>query len=160
MELKPDPFLAMMTLKQLANDERSHYTDSQAIKCLEECFYMDDQLYGSHSVQSAIKLKHDLIKLLKSGGFNLRKWNSNKQALLDEGNKIECKENNFEFKQANSTKTLGLRWQPEQDVFTFQSKVEQSTKQSTKRSLLSDISKLFDPLGWVAPVTTQLKLLF
>lgn len=30
----------------------------------------------------------------------------------------------------------------------------------TKRSLLSDISKIFDPLGWLSPITTKLKLLF
>lgn len=30
----------------------------------------------------------------------------------------------------------------------------------TKRYLLSEISKLFDPLGWLAPLSTKLKLLF
>ncbi|KAH9636009.1 hypothetical protein HF086_005861 [Spodoptera exigua] len=69
---KAAPFLAMMTLKQLAEDERHNY-DSVAIKALEQSFYMDDVLHGSHSVELAAKLKQDLITLLKSGGFKFKK---------------------------------------------------------------------------------------
>nr|XP_049697167.1 uncharacterized protein LOC126054700 [Helicoverpa armigera] len=38
--------------------------------------------------------------------------------------------------------------------------MEPSNKTPTKRSMLSDISKLFDPLGWLSPLSTKLKLLF
>ncbi|XP_026325377.1 uncharacterized protein LOC113234292 [Hyposmocoma kahamanoa] len=72
---KAAPFLAMRTLKQLAIDEGFKYPS--AAKALEEEFYMDDLLSGSHSIEAARQLQADLINLLKPGGFNLRKWSSN-----------------------------------------------------------------------------------
>lgn len=33
-------------------------------------------------------------------------------------------------------------------------------KSPTKRSLLSDVAKLFDPLGWLAPVIIKAKIMF
>lgn len=41
-----------------------------------------------------------------------------------------------------------------------ESKIIPTDAQPSKRSLLSDISKVFDPLGWLSPVTTKLKLIF
>ncbi|KAJ8720880.1 hypothetical protein PYW08_006345 [Mythimna loreyi] len=153
---KAAPFLAIMTLRQLANDERYKYP--AAAKVLEEDFYMDDLLSGHHTLQEAKQLQKDLIDLLKSGGFNLRKWSSNKTELLDG---VSTTDEVFDFRHQESTKTLGLRWHPTEDQFTFQSKINVlSSKTVTKRSLLSDISKIFDPLGWLSPITTKLKLLF
>lgn len=155
---KSAPFLAMMTLKQLAQDERDNYVDSLAPEALEGSFYMDDLLHGSHSIESAKKLQEDLIKLLQAGGFNLRKWKANSTVLLED---VSCDQENFDFKQVESTKTLGLGWNPRKDKFLFQSKITHSaTSDMTKREFLSEISKLYDPLGWISPLTIKLKILF
>ncbi|XP_063839096.1 uncharacterized protein LOC135088143 [Ostrinia nubilalis] len=156
---KAAPFLAMMTLKQLAQDERPNFQNSSAPSVLEESFYMDDLIHGSHSLEAAKQLQNDMINLLKSGGFHLRKWKSNAPELL-EGVHADQKPQDFDFKQAESTKTLGLGWNPEQDHFIFQPQIPISASKITKRSLLSDISKIFDPLGWLAPLTIKLKILF
>ncbi|XP_049877550.1 uncharacterized protein LOC126374847 [Pectinophora gossypiella] len=153
---KAAPFLAMMTLRQLAADEKVHYPEASQV--VENCFYMDDLLHGTHSLETALQLKQDLMELMKSGGFHLRKWNSNYQELKQEGDKQG--QNNYNFKQAESTKTLGLIWNPDQDIFIFQSKIPNENGENTKRTLLSDISKLFDPLGWLTPLSTKMKLLF
>lgn len=56
---------------------------------------------------------------------------------------------------------MGLRWHPKDDNFTFKLTIDvNSTERVTKRLLLSEISKMFDPLGWLCPVTTKLKLIF
>ncbi|XP_072931759.1 uncharacterized protein [Epargyreus clarus] len=62
------PFLAMMTLQQLAADESSKYPE--AARIVKEAFYMDDLLHGSFDVESGQKLIKDMNNLLKSGGFN------------------------------------------------------------------------------------------
>ncbi|CAG9137905.1 unnamed protein product [Plutella xylostella] len=68
------------------------------------------------------------------------------------------------FKHAQSNKTLGLKWNPCTDEFTFEHNINEQAKnadkQITKRSLLSDMSKLYDPLGWLSPVTVKAKILF
>lgn len=158
---KAAPFLAMMTLKQLASDEGHKYTSSKAVKVLEDDFFMDDLLSGCHSLQAAKELQSDLITLLKSGGFNLRKWNSNKLSLLEGVHTAQQNDQQgFDFKHEESTKTLGLRWCPPSDQFEFKLKIDTRPNLATKRQMLSDISKIFDPLGWLSPVSTKLKILF
>ncbi|XP_045456869.1 uncharacterized protein LOC123666892 [Melitaea cinxia] len=156
---KAAPFLAMMTLRRLAQDERQNYQESSAPKVIESSFYMDDLVYGCHSIESAKRLINDIISILNSGGFNLRKWKANNQDILP-NNYSNTEQINYDFKNTESSKTLGLSWDPQQDQFTFTSKLDFMTKNPTKRILLSNISKLFDPLGWLSPISTKIKLLF
>ena len=48
---------------------------------------------------------------------------------------------------------------PHEDYFSYNFTVS-PLNIFTKRTLLSDIARIFDPLGYIAPVTFQLKLLF
>ncbi|KAF8792207.1 hypothetical protein HNY73_003834 [Argiope bruennichi] len=57
----------------------------------------------------------------------------------------------------NTIKTLGLRWNPKEDCFSIN--VTPSTNIPTKRAVLSNIAKLFDPLGLLEPVIGDIKLL-
>ncbi|XP_045456263.1 uncharacterized protein LOC123666100 [Melitaea cinxia] len=113
---KSAPFLAMMTLKQLAIDERHRFPT--AAKALEQHFYMDDALCGSYDVISAKTLQHDLIELLKEGGFNLRKFSSNEKSLLEGVDVAPSSPNVYDFKHQESTKALGLTWIAKDDNFT------------------------------------------
>ncbi|XP_028176630.1 uncharacterized protein LOC114364612 [Ostrinia furnacalis] len=156
---KAAPFLAMMTLRKLAADERANYPN--AAKVVEESFYMDDLVHGAHSIEQAQKLIVELDKLLQSGGFHLRKWSANKEKVLENVTNIhQDDETIFNFKTDNVSKTLGLCWNPKNDTFSFKCNITQQTSKPTKRNLLSEISKLFDPLGWLAPVNTKLKIIF
>ena len=55
--------------------------------------------------------------------------------------------------------TLGLKWLPQSDCFCF--KVSLGIKPSiiTKRTMLSEIAGLFDPLGWLAPIIIRCKIM-
>lgn len=57
-------------------------------------------------------------------------------------------------------KTLGINYHPTEDHFRFLVKLNQENNWPTKRSLLSDTSKIFDPLGWLAPVIIKAKIFF
>lgn len=54
---------------------------------------------------------------------------------------------------------LGLSWTPSLDIFQLKVEFEPITKPSTKRTILSTISKIFDPLGLATPVTVCGKLI-
>jgi len=54
--------------------------------------------------------------------------------------------------------TLGLTWQPSIDCFRFVFKDFDPAEEMSKRSLLFDISKIFDPLGLLTPVLIKGKI--
>lgn len=158
--MKAAPFLAMRTLQQLAKDDAEKYP--LAAKVLHRDFYVDDLLTGTDTIEQAQEVKQQLIHMLQGGGFNLRKWSSNSRLLLEDLTEEQLNPSILDFKNADSMKALGLRWNATTDTFTFQCKIDQTdmTKPHSKRSLLSDISKVFDPLGWLAPIAIKSKLLF
>ena len=66
-------------------------------------------------------------------------------------------EHSFEMQEVIST--LGLRWRPNDDMFCFKVSMPKPSSIVTKRTILSEIARLFDPLGWLAPVTIKAKIL-
>jgi len=63
-------------------------------------------------------------------------------------------------KGSNCTaKVLGIHWDPEEDMLSY--KVCLTTNpHNTKRQVLSDVARIFDPLGILSPVVVQFKILF
>ncbi|KAH9636354.1 hypothetical protein HF086_002588 [Spodoptera exigua] len=132
---------------------------SSSASTLRQSFYMDDLLGGTNTINQARELQHQLIEMLKGAGMNLRKWSSNDPELLKDLSSDQLN-SPFDFKCSESKKTLGLRWNPSTDTFSFQNPVQCRNQCVTKRQLLSEISKLFDPLGWLSPLSIRAKLLF
>ena len=55
-----------------------------------------------------------------------------------------------------SLKILGVKCNPNSDHFSFVAKLDEKTP-STKLELLSEVTRLFDRLGWLSPTTIQFK---
>ena len=56
----------------------------------------------------------------------------------------------FNLKILVLPKTIGVRWNEQSDVFYFLANPLNNTS-CTKRDILSQIAKLFDSAGWLAP---------
>ncbi|XP_064540794.1 uncharacterized protein LOC135430171 [Drosophila montana] len=151
------PFLAIRVLHQLSDDVRSLYPLASHI--IANNMYVDDVLAGAHSKSTADQAIAELRKALESAGFPLRKWTSNEKDLLRAIPKDHLLRADFlEIEEACSAKTLGIRWKADTDEFFF-APSELTTKQSvSKREVLSQIAKLFDPAGWLGPVIIQAKI--
>ncbi|XP_062709928.1 uncharacterized protein LOC134288608 [Aedes albopictus] len=152
------PYLATKCLQRLAEDGKaSHPVASEVI---EKDFYVDDMLTGVDTVDEGRQLVKEVIELSDSAGFTLRKWNSNSAELL------EVVPENFRDERSilaldsaeTAIKTLGLAWEPATDVFRFTFPSFNGTAMITKRIVVSDVSRLFDPLGLVGPVIIQAKI--
>lgn len=55
-------------------------------------------------------------------------------------------------------KTLGVIRQPESDMFRYSYEATDDSENVTKRTVWSQIAKLFDPLGFICPVITKAKI--
>ena len=92
---------------------------------------------------------------MSSAKFNLRCWSSNSTKL----NAIATQDNVAD--DSSLVNVLGLRWNPTTDELTIATKpsVLAHDHLVTKREVLQDLSKVFDPLGFIAPVVIRAKLL-
>ena len=124
-------------------------------------FYVDDIMTGAASVEEAEALMWDLIRLMQKSQLLIRKWASNALSIINELPE-ELRENADAFDvsspqhEDHTLKTLGIRWKPADDdfIFTVLHVILEGVMEGkiTKRELLGDILKLFDPLGWLSPV--------
>lgn len=55
-------------------------------------------------------------------------------------------------------KTLGIWWSHREDVFQFKVSTTKIREQTSKRKIMSDVCKLFDPIGWISPITIKAKI--
>lgn len=122
--------------------------------------YVDDLITGADNEQDAAKLQQQISTVLARGGFELRKWASSSAAVLQSipASHRESKEL-LQFDDCDSIKALGIYWFPTQDLFGFVVKIPESSDSSTKRSILADTARLFDPLGLLSPIIITAKIL-
>ncbi|KAJ8975408.1 hypothetical protein NQ317_018679 [Molorchus minor] len=145
--LASSPFLAVRCVKQLALDFVG--TNPKASEVLSRDFYVDDMLSGADSEEEAIQICRNVSDILGSGGFDLRKLNSNSKNVLSHLKNLN-ESNVLSLGQNEKTKTLGLYRACDEDNLTYQVGFNSSDKGSiTKRKILSEISQIFDPLGLV-----------
>jgi len=61
---------------------------------------------------------------------------------------------------SQTVETLGIYWQPDKDMFLFRiNEIESNERKLTKRIILSQIAKIFDLFGWLAPVIITAKIM-
>ena len=152
------PFIAVQCLQQLAEDEKLNFPIASQI--LANDFYMDDLLTGTNDFDNALKLRSELQSLLMRGGFELRKWTSNEPTLLPSINEFDNASHRVNLEKDGNTKLLGLGWNYMNDELNYVvNHITQPDVIHTKRSILSNIAKIFDPLGLLSPIIIKAKLI-
>ncbi|XP_049308644.1 uncharacterized protein LOC125777601 [Bactrocera dorsalis] len=155
------PYNAIRSLRQCAVDNYNIVGDenraSRARNSILDGFYVDDYLESFDSLLEAVSCAHDVNTILRQGHFILDKWNSNcaraLHAITDPG-KSEVE---IELCDSNAT-VLGLHWNPLSDELFFKVRIEDSHTLPTKRSILSDVARLYDPIGILAPAVVLAKM--
>ncbi|CAH2017105.1 unnamed protein product [Acanthoscelides obtectus] len=142
-------WLSVRCLKQLALEHTD--TFPHAANVLSKDFYMDDLLYSCQSEEEAVRLCDELTSILSAGCFQLQKWSSNSKQVLD-----HVQSNNpqtiINIGSDQRAKTLGVFWSCSSDHLMYSiSESFSNLRAITKRSILSDIAQIFDPLGLLGP---------
>ncbi|XP_038106683.1 uncharacterized protein LOC119766295 [Culex quinquefasciatus] len=151
-------YLATESLRQAARDNAEKHP--AAADRILKGFYVDDLMSGADTVEEAQELAGQITTILGEAGFVLRKWSSNAPELLE--NIADSRQGPVPVEFTNvtaSVKALGIHWSPTSDWFEFKVNLDINSP-NTKRQLLSDASRLFDPFGWLAPVIVKIKIIF
>jgi len=152
------PYLALRCLHQLTiESDTSH---ALAAEILRRDTYVDDILSGVENISEAKEKISQLIDTLTAGGFTLKKWIANDSTLISN---IPLNDQEtlptFSVKDKAMHHTLGLLWERQYDQFVFStSSLSNINDRVTKRSVLSFIARMFDPLGWIAPIIITAKI--
>nr|CAH7766504.1 unnamed protein product [Callosobruchus chinensis] len=149
-------FLAIRCLHEIAHIHENEF--STASQVILKDFYVDDLLTGGDTLEYLIKLYHDIDFILKDGGFALNKWVSNHPALINHIT-TDKPESIINIGTDEETHSLGLLWLSKQDHLSFQINFELTNRPSTKRSVLSTIARIFDPLGILGPIVIKAKII-
>lgn len=125
--------------------------------------YTDETCGSVDTVAQAQRLTGDLDKVPKSGGFAVKGWLSNKVLT-----NTENQERGFKmFQEEVEEMVLGIIWNYVTAEFSFKVRVDlpRLTDHSvdlgikmTKRSLLSQVSCFYDPIGLVATFDVRAKI--
>lgn len=105
------PFLAVRSLIECANVESENC--QKAHEAIVSDMYVDDLITGADNEEAAIILQQQISSILRRGGFELRKWTSSNNNVLQaiSPNQREKKEL-LQFENEESIKALGIYWFP------------------------------------------------
>ncbi|XP_076660146.1 uncharacterized protein LOC143363453 [Halictus rubicundus] len=146
------PYLASRVLLQLADDEKARFPRGAAI--LRANSYVDDILAGGDDIDDTEEARRQLTDILTAGGFPLDKWATN--YLSSSSGLIQLLQGHQE------AGALGLKWSTANDTLSLAApklRTATSGQPWTKRSVLSETARLFDPLGWLSPISIAAKIL-
>ena len=143
---------ANFALKRIASDHEEEFGHDSA-NFARDNFYVDDGLKSVPTVAEAIKLIKSTRKLFAKGGLHLHKFTSNSREVLEtipedkraKGLKnLDLHQNFLPMERA-----LGFQWCVETNSFQF--RITLQDKPLTRRGILSTVSSVYDPLGFLAP---------
>ncbi|XP_050354444.1 uncharacterized protein LOC126776186 [Nymphalis io] len=175
------PYQAVRTLHQVAFDEGDNYplAKDKVLNCfymddlMTGCYEVDQglEIYtqitellgkGGFKLQKWNSNNQELIEEIKEmenekdqGQLYINRINKDIIYMdnIDKVKEISHKEvKEVEIKIDSTIKILGLTWNRSQDTFQYLVNLPPlTTASATKRSIISNIARLFDPLGWIAP---------
>lgn len=112
---------------------------------------------GANSVNDPVSVANKISNILKQAGFHLRKWASNGSEVLS-NIETDDRDNIIDLGLNENTKTLGLLWNGHEDCISYKVSVN-ADKRVSKRTVLSQIAQIFDPLGLLSPTIISAKII-
>ena len=127
--------------------------NDEANTTIRKNFYVDDLLKSVQTTEKAIQLIKEVTYRCKMAGFNLTKFTTNSIDVLlsvpEEKRRKTTKEFGIKDSQPSTEKALGVIWNTAEDMFGFD--IKKKVKPLTRRGILSVLSSIYDPCGFVAP---------
>ena len=148
---------ANYSLKRTADDNRKNYP-LEAVESVISNFYVDDWLVSKPTSAEATNLINNVTYLLKQGGFKLTKFLSTDKDVLKSVPSDRLADIDLDKHELPQDRALGVKWSTNDDTFYF--RPNKLIHPSTRRGIISIISSVYDPLGFVSPVVIVGKMIF
>ena len=166
---KPSGSIAILAMKKTA--ELNKYKLPDAYNIIDRDSYVDDIIHSTNTVENAKRCMKEIDEVLAEGGFQIKNW-----VISGDPN---C-EDEINIITSEVEMVLGLVWKPKSDVYQFKVKLNFHKKFKgiysgpylskenfqnefpetiTKRQAFSQISTVYDPLGFVSPFLLKGKLI-
>jgi hypothetical protein len=149
---------ANYALRRTSNDNEAEYGITEA-DTLRNNFYVDDVLKSTPTEDATIDRSTKVKEVCAKGRFKLTKFVGNTERIIKSIPKEHQAENvkNLSLGQDKLPigRALGVHWFVESDVFKFRILLKDNP--CSHRRILSTISSIYDPLGFIAPVVLVAK---
>ena len=136
---------------------------------IEEQLYVDDLLGGAHTLEEAEESILNTKVIFADAQLKMTKWttsNPDLQKILEkEGLCYSLEGLLAQNLSTENPKVLGVSWDTKTDSFLFNpAEIIKAAKEigdePTKRNILQISSRIFDPMGFLAPTVLSLKMIF
>jgi hypothetical protein len=155
------PFLLAATLKHHLTQVPSDLQETA--KKLEYSMYVDNCVASVNSISELDTFILQSKQIMSDARFDLRGWRYNSKSLSLPHEELESPSQNFQSmeEKEDCVAVLGLNWNIREDIISCCVKEDCNPECQTlsKRSILSQANKIFDPLGFISPVTLVPKIL-
>ncbi|XP_037029723.1 uncharacterized protein LOC119069705 [Bradysia coprophila] len=142
--VKSSPFILAAVLNKHLNDVKE--VDADIAQKLLKSLYVDNSITSVNNWEDYEKYKQEAIRILADAKMDLREW---EHSAVDEFSD-ETGEDEY-------SAVLGMKWNKKRDTISCTA-TPTTLEQLTKRTLLSTINKIFDPLGFLSPAMIFPKL--
>ena len=139
------------------------------IREIEAELYVDDLLAGAHTLSEAESAILNTKDIFEDAKLKMTKWTTSdpdlQKILEKEGLSFPLEGLLAKNLSNENPKVLGVNWDTKTDCFLFNpTDIIQAAREigdePTKRNLLQISSKIFDPMGFLAPTVLSLKMIF
>ena len=128
--------------------------DTAVARDMRDNVYVDNVLSGCHTEEDLLMYYTQSRDIMGQAKFNLRSWSTNSNKLK------EITKSDKTSDTSSTVGLLGLRWNTLTDTLSLATRqIPPVNTLVTKRDVLQTSSQMFDPLGWVTPVTIKAKIL-
>ena len=139
------PFILGATLQYHCSQQPEEVKET--VQALRENTYVDNLMQTGQGSEEMKRFKTEATQVLEEVRFPVHKWESNLQELESDG-------------MANPSKILGLSWDKQNDTIEVTIPQQVEEEHVTKKTILSHLGSIYDPLGILSPTTVEGKRIY
>ncbi|UYV82307.1 hypothetical protein LAZ67_21001675 [Cordylochernes scorpioides] len=117
-------------------------------KRLQKSFYVDNLVTSVNSFEELQDLKLTATSIMDNARLELSRWEHS----------LDVASDTYPFERAEISKVLGVCWDKREDCLSCEIPVAIPPK-ITKRSILSCLAQIYDPIGFLSPILIKPKIL-